>query len=102
MSVPGEFVDDSGVIRLEGHITGTGLTDATNTNVGPVLVLAVPIQLGAGGPILQAGSGVPAVGGNVGDIYFNKSGSVAANTAIYGCTVAGAAGAATWVAAVSS
>lgn len=102
MSVPGEFVDESGTIRFEGHIQGTGITDATNTNVGAVIVLGVPLQLGAGGPIIQQGAGVPGVGGNVGDLYINRTGSVAANTALYGCTVAGAAGAATWVAAVTS
>lgn len=102
MSVPGEFVDESGTIRFEGHITGTGITDATNANVGAVLVFDVPIRLGAAGPIIQAGAGVPGVGGNVGDLYINTAGSVAANTALYGCTVAGAAGAATWVAAVTS
>lgn len=102
MSVPGEFVDDAGTIRFEGHIQGTGITDATNTNVGPVLVLATPVRIGAAGPIIQAGAGVPGVGGNVGDLYINTAGSVAANTALYGCTVAGGAGAATWVAAVTS
>lgn len=102
MSVPGEFVDEAGVVRFEGHITGTGITDATDTNVGAVLVLAVPIQLGAGGPIIQAGAGVPGVGGNVGDLYVNQTGAPGANTSLYGCTVAGAAGAATWVAFVST
>lgn len=102
MNVPGEFVDEAGVVRFEGHIAGTGITDATNTNVGAVLVLATPVQIGAGGPIIQAGAGAPGVGGNVGDVYINQTGSPATDTLLYGCTVAGGAGAATWVALVTS
>lgn len=102
MTIPAVFEDESGTIRFEGHIAGAGITDATNANVGAVIVLAVPLQLGTGGPIIQAGSGIPAVGGNVGDMFVRSDGDAAADTYLYECTVAGAAGAATWTALVTS
>lgn len=77
-----------------------GLDTAQDTNAGAVNVMGSPLQLstvaGATGAILNSGAGVPAVGGNVGDLFFRTNPS-GANTLIYQCTVAGAAGAATWV-----
>lgn len=102
MSVPGEFVDDSGTIRFEGHIDGTGLADQTDTNNGPLIYFDVPIRLGAAGITINSGSGVPAIGGNVGDLYFDKAGDPTASTYAYACTTAGLAGAAVWTALVTA
>jgi len=77
-----------------------GLDTAQNTNSGAVNVFGSPVQLatnqGATGIVVNSGAGVPAIGGNVGDAYFRTDFS-GANTWLYQCTVAGAAGAATWV-----
>jgi hypothetical protein len=43
------------------------------------------------------GSGAPAIAGAVGDYYFRRDTPGTANQRIYICTVAGGAGAATWV-----
>lgn len=102
MSVPGEFVDASGTVRFEGHIDGTGLGDQTDTNVGALIYVGFPFRFGVAGPIVQSGSGVPAVGGNVGDLYIDATGDPTASTYLYACTVAGAAGAATWTALVTA
>ena len=50
----------------------------------------------AGAVTLSSGNGAPTIGGNVGDMYIRKDGGD--GSWIYRCTVAGAAGAATWVA----
>lgn len=55
--------------------------------------LAIP-----GGVKLSSGSGVPGIAGAVGDYYFRTDTPGTATQRIYVCTVAGAAGAATWVA----
>ena len=46
---------------------------------------------------LWSGTGAPTIGGRVGDIYFRQDGG--ASNAVYQCTVAGVAGAATWAVA---
>jgi len=71
----------------------------TDANAGTINNLSSPIRLNTGnahGAILNSGTGVPAVGGNVGDLYIRIDGTDA--TYFYRCTVAGAAGAATWAA----
>ena len=77
-----------------------GVEVVQSANAGAVNVVHAPFKLdtvaGAPGVILNSGTGVPGVGGNVGDVYVRKDFS-GANTWIYQCTVAGAAGAATWV-----
>lgn len=77
-----------------------GIDAVTDTNAGAVNMLSSPLKLatnaGAAGAILNSGSGVPAIGGNVGDLYIRTDGAETAY--FYRCTVAGAAGAATWVA----
>lgn len=77
-----------------------GIEVVQNTNAGAVNTFAAPVKLntlaGAAGAILNSGSGVPAIGGNVGDLYIRTDGADA--TYFYRCTVAGAAGAATWAA----
>ncbi len=77
-----------------------GLDAIQDTNAGAANKFSLPVKLatvsGATGAILNSGAGVPAVGGNVGDLYINVSGGDA--TYFYRCTVAGAAGVATWAA----
>ncbi len=72
-----------------------GIDFYSDTNAGTVNNFASPIRLG--GVILSGGAGVPALGGNVGDLYFRTGGGTDATT-FYRCSVAGAAGVATWVA----
>ena len=83
-SQPGEYPNQS-----------MGIEYVQDANVGAVNQMGVPLQLGTWS--LQAGSGVPAVGGNVGDLYV-RTNPAGDSTYLYRCTVAGAAGAATWVA----
>lgn len=45
----------------------------------------------------QAGSGAPTIAGKLGDYYLRRDTPSTVNQRIYVCTVAGAAGAATWV-----
>ncbi|MDP9073252.1 MAG: hypothetical protein M3N98_03580, partial [Actinomycetota bacterium] len=64
--------------------------------VGAASKVGVPLWLGgdtgtAYPTVLSAAAGVPAIAGNVGDMCINR-----ATGAAYRCTVAGAAGAATW------
>ena len=109
--VVGRYIDLYGVVgdagsrlRIRGDGLfqwgdGTGTVDvnlsrATSANAGPVL------DLNNGGLRLQgrckqfSGTGAPTIGGDVGDLYWNQAGG--AGTTLYRCTVAGAAGAATW------
>ena len=73
-----------------------GVETVNDTNAGAVNAVASPLKLntagGATGAILNSGAGVPAIGGNVGDLYLRTDGSE--TTYFYRCTVAGAAGAA--------
>ncbi|MHB1519325.1 MAG: hypothetical protein ACYCVN_12325 [Acidimicrobiales bacterium] len=46
---------------------------------------------------LSSGSGAPAISGNAGDLFFRIDTPTVAGQRIYICTVAGAAGAATWL-----
>ena len=77
-----------------------GLDAVQDTNAGACNQFSSPIKFstaaGVGGAIVNSGSGVPTIGGNVGDLYFRTDFS-GANTLIYVCSVAGAAGLATWV-----
>lgn len=81
-----------------------GLEGVADGNAGAVNQTSAPLKLatnaGATGAVLNSGSGVPAVGGNVGDLYIRTDGAEA--TYFYRCTVAGAAGAATWTAMSSA
>ncbi len=74
--------------------------DAVNdTNAGAVNQVGSPIKLatnvGATGAILNSGVGVPAIGGNVGDLYI-RTNPAGDSTYFYRCTTAGVAGAAVW------
>lgn len=71
-----------------------GVDPANDTNQGAVNSFPKPIKVGT--CILWSGAGVPAIGGNVGDLYIRTDG--AETTYFYRCTVAGAAGVATWAA----
>ena len=77
-----------------------GMENYTDTNAGVVNAVSAPVRLatnaGAAGATLNSGSGVPTIGGNVGDLYIRTDGAEV--TYFYRCTVAGAAGAATWTA----
>lgn len=66
----------------------------------------IPVQLSGGstgggggtaGAIISSEPGVPSLGGNVGDIYVRSTDAPSVAALIYRCTVAGIAGAATWV-----
>lgn len=72
------------------------VTASTDTNQGAIDSVAVPLKLGSG-VILASGTGVPTIGGNVGDFYVRKDPASDA-TYFYRCTVAGTAGNATWAA----
>lgn len=72
----------------------TVFADALNTS-GDAAV-GGSVQLGGAGA-LSSGSGVPAIAGAVGDYYFRTDATTTADERIYVCTVAGAAGSATWV-----
>ncbi len=102
MSVNASFEDSTGTIRMEGHIDGTGLSDATDANAGAELVFSVPLRFGASGPTVRAGTGAPAVGGNLGDLYIRTNGDPTASTYLYACTTAGIGGAAVWTALVTA
>ena len=77
-----------------------GVDNVQDTNAGAVNGVSSPIKLntvaGAAGAILNSGTGVPAVGGNIGDLYLRTDG--AESTYFYRCTTAGVAGAAVWTA----
>lgn len=82
-----------------------GLDTLTDANAGAVNIANAPVKLNTGsllakastaGAILSSGTGVPSIGGNVGDLYIRIDG--AETTYFYRCTVAGAANVATWVA----
>lgn len=80
---------------LNGSLNSfTASVDSTNTD--PVNESSGPLKLEHSGVILQSGAGVPARGGNVGDLYIRTDPSDV-NSYLYRCTVAGIAGAATWV-----
>lgn len=78
-----------------------GTDPVTDTNVGTGNKFSAPMKLataaGVGGIWLQSGAGVPAVGGNIGDLYI-RSDPAGDSTYLYRCTVAGVAGVATWAA----
>jgi hypothetical protein len=92
----------SGIIPPDGEYPNQllGIDVVQDTNAGAVNKVASPLKLasaaGVGGAILNSGSGVPAIGGNVGDVFF-RTDFAGANTVVYFCTVAGTAGNATWV-----
>jgi hypothetical protein len=81
-----------------------GLSAGTNPN-GPgqaVNKMTAPLMLATNNgatpaAILNSNSGVPIIGGNVGDLYFRVETPTVSNQRIYICTVAGTAGNATWV-----
>ncbi len=75
---------------------GSGIDLASDANQGAVNVLAEPLKIGT--CIIWAGSGVPAIGGNLNDLYIRTDAGASETAYFYRCTVAGAAGAATWVA----
>lgn len=64
-------------------------------------LLLGPVNTAVGGPgqgvCHYAGKSAPLIGGNVGDKYWRSDGTVGSSTLLYTCTVAGAAGSATWV-----
>lgn len=72
-----------------------GVEKVQDANQGPVNQFAEPVQVGA--CIIWSGTGAPAIGGNVGDLYI-RTNPAGDSTYFYRCTVAGAAGAATWAA----
>lgn len=67
-----------------------------DANQGSVNQFSEPIQFKDGATIYSA-SGVPSIGGNVGDLYI-RTNAAGDSTYFYRCTVAGVAGAATWAA----
>lgn len=69
---------------------------ATNTNQGAIVSSSVPVQV-SGAAIIASGTGAPAIGGNVGDLFI-RTNPAGDSTYFYRCTVAGTAGNATWAA----
>lgn len=98
----------SGINEEEYPNQFLGLQTVTGTHIGPSNRVAAPLKLdtgaignnGSNGPLgasLQSGVGVPNCGGEVGGLYFRTDTPSTSNQRIYICTVAGLAGAATWV-----
>jgi len=97
--------------RLSGLIPSKPLTgvDAVGGTVYPIVTgwnddpgrdrASLMLDTGAGGlgPQISGGNAAPAIAGTAGDFYFRTNTPGSANQRIYVCTVAGAAGAATWV-----
>lgn len=77
-----------------------GVDNYQATNAGAVNRITAPLRLdtgaGVAGAILNSGTGVPTIAGNIGDLYIRIDG--AETTYFYRCTTAGAAGAAVWAA----
>lgn len=67
----------------------------TDTNQGAINVMASPAKIGT--CTIWSGTGAPAIGGNVGDLYIRTNASTDA-TYFYRCTTAGTAGNAVWAA----
>ena len=84
-----------------------GVDNATSSTAGAINRVNAPLKLDTAsliansnlttGACLQSGTGVPTVGSPVGGFYFRTDTPSTSNQRIYICTVAGAAGAATWV-----
>lgn len=83
-----------------------GVDAITDANAGTCNWFTAPLKLATSsslagannnGSILNSGTGAPTIGGNQGDIYFRYDTPSSSNQRIYVCTVAGAAGSATWV-----
>lgn len=72
-----------------------GIDFETDSRQGAINSLSEPLKIGT--VIFWSGAGVPTIGGNVGDFYI-RSDPAGDSTYFYRCTVAGAAGAATWAA----
>lgn len=72
-----------------------GIEIVQNTNQGAINQFGEPVQVGT--CIIWSGTGAPAIGGNIGDLYI-RTDPAGDSTYFYRCTVAGAAGAATWAA----
>lgn len=98
----------SGIGEEEYPNNFLGVSNVQGTHIGPGNRVAAPLKLdtgaiggngsnGALGASLQSGSGVPNCGGEVGGLYFRTDTPSTSNQRIYICTVAGIAGAATWV-----
>lgn len=66
-------------------------TDGTVTNK-----VTITIRSGGTGAMTWT-PGIPACAGNIGDLAVNQAGAAGTKTNLYFCTVAGAAGSATWV-----
>ena len=65
-------------VTVEGSIAATGALQPNNAAA------------------LNSGTGAPTIAGAVGDLFFRTDATTTADERIYICTVAGAAGAATW------
>ena len=82
-----------------------GMENVTSTNAGPSNKIVAPLKLDTGviggaaalGAMLQSGTGAPTVGSPLGGFYLRTDTPSTVNQRVYVCTVAGIAGAATWV-----
>jgi hypothetical protein len=83
-----------------------GMENVQSTNAGASNKITAPLKLDTGvllggtadvGAMLQSGSGVPTVGSPAGGYYLRTDTPSTPNQRLYVCTVAGVAGAATWV-----
>lgn len=104
----GSTLDDgSGNLTTQGYLQA-GLTGDGAIYSGEVLGSSFQGRHGGtaalpGGVLLTAaatmnsGTGAPAIAGAVGDYFFRTDATTTADERIYVCTVAGAAGSATWV-----
>ena len=89
----GEIVSSNGTIYANGALLANGAT----VRAGILLTeVGVAIQINSASS-LSSGTGAPTIAGTAGDIFFRTDTPTTADQRIYICTVAGAAGAATWV-----
>lgn len=96
MSSPGESPNN--LLGMEG---------AQSVHSGAVNQIHAPLKLDTGtlaaggnglvGAMIQSGVGVPVVGSPAGGLYFRTDTPTVSNQRVYICSVAGVAGAATWV-----
>jgi hypothetical protein len=80
-----------------------GLSAVTNANAGAINKTEAPLRVNTNaatyglGAIINSGSGVPVIGGNLNDLWI-RTDAVAETAYFYRCTTAGVAGSAVWTA----
>ena len=105
LTAPLQLPAESGKpLTTQGGITldnGAGLMTVPAELFAAVLSVTASAEAGeflvTGGAHIKSGAGVPTVAGAVGDWFIRTDTPTVADQRLYVCTVAGGAGAATWV-----